>query len=154
MQYQKIFETIEEELALFAELHDVLNEQQQLLLNRDAEGLYEAAEDITYLLDQTRTCRSTRSEELKKLGIKNSAAGMEMFMLTHGSEDNKSIWKELFNLVEACKSINQINNETLRMQQEMTEKQLQRMTNNNKSHSYSASGKKVNSRRHNLMATA
>ena len=154
MQYKTIFETIDEELDLFAELHEVLNEQQQLLLNRDTAGLQEAAGDITFLLDQTRTCRSTRSEELKKLGIKNSPQGMEIFMLSHGSERYQTDWQKLTELVEECKKINQINGETLRMQQEMTEKQLQRLTRTNNSHSYSASGKKVNNRSHNLMATA
>ena len=154
MPYQKIFETIDEELVLFTELLDVLNDQQQLLLNRDTEGLYEAAEDITYLLNQTRSCRRSRSEELERLGMKNSPADMEVFMSAHGSPQDQTLWQELIERVETCKKINQVNSETLRMQQEMTEKQLQRMTRNNNSHSYSASGKKINNRRHSLMATA
>lgn len=154
MQYQNIIETIEEELALFSELREVLKEQQQLLLNRDASGLQEAAEDITYLLDQTRTCRNNRSKELKKLAIENSPEGMAMFMQSNGSEQNQTDWQELIELVEDCKKINLINGETLRMQQEMTEKQLQRLARTNNSHSYSANGKKVNNRGHSLTATA
>lgn len=154
MQYQNILDTIDEELTLFTELRDVLNEQQQLLLNRNATGLQEAAEDITCLLDQTRKCRSRRSGALKKLGIENSPQGMETFMLSHSSEQNQSDWQQLTELVEDCKRINLTNSETLRIQQEMAEKQLQRLTRTNNSHSYSADGKKVNNRRYSLMATA
>ena len=154
MQYQKVFDTIDEELALFTELHEVLEEQRQLLLDRDTEGLQETAEDITDLLDQTRSCRSSRSGELEKLGIKNSPEGMEKFMLAHGSEKSRADWYTLIETVASCKKMNTINGETLRMQQAMSEKQLQRITSTNASHSYSADGKTVNSRKHSLTATA
>lgn len=157
-QEQAITETIQLELDLYSDLHELLEEQQQLILGRDHQGLATTAQQITTLMLEARENRRARSEILKQLGLENTRSGMEQFMDSLRSNDRELIradWQELIELVEDCQKINRINDQTLKLQHEAVEKILSQLpVQGTASKTYTSSGQEQISSRSILSAQA
>ncbi len=154
-----IADTIQDELTLFSQLHDVLLQQQQQLINRDTPALGETAQAILRLMGEARLKRQERSDYLGRIGIKNNELEMENYLcgLTTdfkqdlskqdlnkqdlNKQDLNDNWQALTEVVETCKQINLDNGQILDLQQKMTDKILDRLENRQeKEISYSATG--------------
>ena len=141
---QTVIATIQQDLDLYSDLHELLEQQQSFILNRDHQGLAGSAENITSLMLSARDNRAKRSEAMKQIGLINSRTGMDTFFTRLKTADKQELqedWQELIELVEECKSINQINDQALKLQNEAAEKILSQLpVQGSNSKTYSSTG--------------
>ncbi|MET4694727.1 flagella synthesis protein FlgN [Endozoicomonas lisbonensis] len=148
---QTVIATIQQDLDLYSELHELLEQQQTFILNRDHQGLAESAQNITSLMLKARENRTRRSNAMKETGLNNTRIGMEAFLdrlTTAHREEIREDWQELVELVEDCQIINKVNSQALTLQNKMAEKILSQLPvqgGNNKT--YSSSGQEQTSSR-------
>lgn len=143
MPEQRIINTIQDELETYTSLQELLLEQQQQLLDKNTSSLTEIAHQITSLLESSRNYRQERSKDLKALDLKNTPEGMDQFIqnLKNGKEEVLGDWEELMGLVEECKEINKKNGHTLKIQQQLSERMLERLKlQSSETGAYSADG--------------
>ena len=154
MPHTTIFATIEKELDLFTALYDTLHIQQQNILNRDGQCMAETAQEITEFLEEARQYRAERSIQLKKTGFSNTPEGMNKVCEQFGTSEHQEDWQELLELVERCKTLNLENGATLKILQQNTQKQLQRLANRQQRSGYTAHGQSIGSVEPTLRAQA
>ena len=143
MPDQSILDTLYDELDLYSELLDTLQQQQQLLAAKDSKKLHDCANQIVSLVTAARESRQKRSQALQTLDIKNNQEGMDYYLETlRGQQASETMdtWDELMDLVEECKAINQVNGRMLNLQQQMTDRMLQRLELQAEHPAYSSDG--------------
>ena len=148
---QTVIATIQQDLDLYSDLNERLEQQQTFILNRNHQGLAESAQDITSLMLKARENRAKRSGAMKEMGLNNTRTGMETFLdrlTTANREEIREDWHELVELVEDCQTINKVNDQALTLQNKMAEKILSQLPiqgSHNKT--YSSSGQEQTSSR-------
>ena len=148
---ETVIHTIQQDLDIYTDLHELLESQQKQLLSRDHQSLSQSAERMTGLLLEARENRKTRSRAMNELGLENTQSGMETFLQQlHRSNKSELLedWEELMELVAECRQINQINEQTLKLQKELTETVLkQAQVESRGGQTYSSSGQETTAQR-------
>lgn len=109
---QSFLYTISEDVRLYRQLHQLLQEQKSLYLQFDGETLGNNIRQQVPLLNQLNRNATQRSQCLQRLTLANDPAGVKrLFALLPEHLQQRAIkqWDALNNLIGQCQKLNQSN---------------------------------------------
>lgn len=112
---QSFLYTISEDVRLYRQLQQLLQQQKSLYIQFDGETLGNNIRQQVPLLNQLNRNATQRSQCLQRLGLQNDPQGVErLFALLPGHLQQRATkqWLALNNLVEQCQLLNQSNGQS------------------------------------------
>jgi flagella synthesis protein FlgN len=101
--------TLSAEQQLVASLVDMMKQEQQLLVNADADGLAALMPQKTKSVQQLASLSGERHRALGAAGFAASESGMEPWLAANGAPDARAGWEQLLALTAQAKELNRVN---------------------------------------------
>jgi flagella synthesis protein FlgN len=101
--------TLAAEQQLVAALVDMMKQEQQLLVNADADGLAALMPQKTKSVQQLAALSVERHRALGAAGFAASESGMEPWLAASGAPDARAQWGQLLDLTAQAKELNRVN---------------------------------------------
>lgn len=124
---QQLVGGVQQDLTDYDSLHQILNEQYQLLRERDSQGLADLLKREQTLLLPLRERAARRSKLLAQLGLDASDHGMRQLLdklPANLSEKLSPQWQQLQQRVVECKRQNEQNGKLLAIQNQVIRRML------------------------------
>ncbi|XAW88926.1 flagellar export chaperone FlgN [Vibrio sp. CDRSL-10 TSBA] len=125
---QSFLYTISEDVRMYRQLHQLLQQQKALYLQFDGESLGNNIRQQVPLLNQLNRNATQRSQCLQRLALPNDPAGVKHLfgaLPQHLQERVRKQWRALNTMIEQCQHLNQSNGHSSAMLHEL----LAEMTN-------------------------
>ncbi len=90
-------------------LIEKLRQEQALLSEASAEGMTEIITEKAAIVAEMTTLAGNRHRQLAELGYVDDETGMQKWMNEQGSDTDKDIWADLFELAQDAKELNRVN---------------------------------------------
>lgn len=101
--------SLPQEKAALARLVDKLRQEQGLLSEAAAEGMTDMISEKASIVAEMTTLAGNRHRVLATLGFVEDETGMQFWMNEHGTDADKDIWADLFELAQDARELNRIN---------------------------------------------
>jgi flagella synthesis protein FlgN len=101
--------TLAAEQQLVASLVDMMKQEQQLLVNADADGLAVLMPQKTKSVQSLAALSAERHRALGAAGFAASENGMEPWLAASGAPDARTQWERLLELTAQAKELNRVN---------------------------------------------
>lgn len=101
------------ETAALERFITVLQEEQRLLINGDADAVLPLLEKKTALVAELSAAGQQREQALRALGVDINKAAMEAWFAAGVSDDLQSRWKRLLELAQTANQINSTNGQLI-----------------------------------------
>jgi flagella synthesis protein FlgN len=101
--------TLAAEQQLVASLVDMMKQEQQLLVNADADGLAVLMPQKTKAVQSLAALSAERHRALGAAGFAASENGMEPWLAASGAPDARTQWERLLELTAQAKELNRVN---------------------------------------------
>jgi flagellar biosynthesis protein FlgN len=116
---------LREEQRLLTELLDILKEEQQSLVAADIDRLAALTPRKSELVNGMGALAAERHATLAAAGFDAREAGMEDWLCTHGSADDKALWAGVLASTREAKELNRLNGMLINKQLSHTQGALQ-----------------------------
>ena len=100
---------LNQEKGALQRLIEKLRQEQALLSEASAEGMTEIISEKASIVAEMTTLAGNRHRQLAELGYTDDETGMQKWMNEQGSEADKDIWADLFELAQDAKELNRVN---------------------------------------------
>ncbi|MFJ3058430.1 flagella synthesis protein FlgN [Herbaspirillum sp. NPDC087042] len=100
---------LNQEKGAMQRLIEKLRQEQALLSEASAEGMTEIITDKAAIVAEMTTLAGNRHRQLAELGYVDDETGMQKWMNEQGSDADKDIWADLFELAQDAKELNRVN---------------------------------------------
>nr|WP_198980435.1 flagellar protein FlgN [Herbaspirillum sp. ASV7] len=100
---------LNQEKGAMQRLIEKLRQEQALLSEASAEGMTEIISEKASIVAEMTTLAGNRHRQLAELGYTDDEAGMQKWMNEQGSDADKDIWADLFELAQDAKELNRVN---------------------------------------------
>lgn len=97
------------EKAALVRLVEKLRQEQTLLAETSAEGMTDIISEKATIVSEMTTLAGNRHRVLAGIGYADDEAGMQQWMNEHGTDADKDIWADLFELAQDAKELNRVN---------------------------------------------
>jgi len=97
------------EKAALVRLIGKLQQEQALLSEASAEGMTDIISEKANIVAEMTTLAGNRHRLLATAGYADDEAGMQKWMNEQGSDADKDVWADLFELAQDAKELNRIN---------------------------------------------
>ncbi|WDZ98015.1 flagellar protein FlgN [Herbaspirillum sp. WKF16] len=101
--------SLPQEKAALVRLVEKLRQEQALLAETSAEGVTDIISEKASLVAEMTTLAGNRHQLLASIGYTEDEAGMQRWMNEQGSDADKDIWADLFELAQDAKEVNRVN---------------------------------------------
>ncbi|KAF1047592.1 MAG: Flagella synthesis protein FlgN [Herbaspirillum frisingense] len=98
-----------QEKAALVRLIEKLRQEQALLSETSAEGMTDIISEKASIVAEMSTLAGNRHNLLATLGYVDDETGMQKWMNEQGSDADKDIWADLFELAQDAKELNRVN---------------------------------------------
>lgn len=116
---------LREEQQLITELLQILKDEQQSLVAADIDRLAALTPRKSEVLMRMGALAATRHAALGEAGFEAREAGMEMWLCTHGTPDDKALWNDVLAQTREAKELNRLNGMLINKQLSHTQGALQ-----------------------------
>ena len=113
------------EHKLITALHDVLQQEQELLVAADIESLDQLTPRKAELINEMALLANQRHRALGAAGCPPREAGMESWLDTHGTADDRKLWNDVLDQTREAKELNRLNGMLINRQMSHTQGALQ-----------------------------
>ncbi len=100
---------LNQEKGAMQRLIEKLRQEQALLSEASAEGMTEIISEKASIVAEMTTLAGNRHRQLAELGYTDDETGMQKWMNEQGSDADKDIWADLFELAQDAKELNRVN---------------------------------------------
>ncbi|MFL6676021.1 MAG: flagella synthesis protein FlgN [Massilia sp.] len=97
------------EQQLMASLVALMKQEQQVLVNADADGLAALMPQKTQLVQQAALLSAGRHKALGAAGFAAAESGMEPWLAANGAPEARAQWQRLLELTAEAKELNRVN---------------------------------------------
>ena len=116
---------LREEQRLITELHGILKEEQAALVAADIDKLSALTPRKSEVLGRMGVLAGERHKALGSAGFEAAEAGMENWLCTHGTPDDKALWNSVLSQTREAKELNRLNGMLINKQLSHTQGALQ-----------------------------
>ncbi|HEX8604267.1 MAG TPA: flagellar protein FlgN [Pseudoduganella sp.] len=116
---------LREEQRLITDLHGILKEEQQALVAADIDKLSALTPRKSEVLGRLGALADERHKALGSAGFEAAEAGMENWLCTHGTPDDKALWNSVLSQTREAKELNRLNGMLINKQLSHTQGALQ-----------------------------
>lgn len=116
---------LREEQRLITELQRILKEEQQALVAADIEKLSALTPRKAEVINRMGALAGERHRALGDAGFEAREAGMETWLCTHGTPDDKALWNDVLSQTREAKEMNRLNGMLINKQLSHTQGALQ-----------------------------
>lgn len=102
-------QTLPQEKDALSRLVVNLQKEQGLLSETSTEGMTDLITEKAQIVSEMTTLAGTRHQTLAGIGFSADEQGMQTWLDSHGSAEDKEIWAQLFALGQEAKEINRLN---------------------------------------------
>lgn len=102
-------DTLRQELALMTTLHDLMKQEQQMLVSADSDGLAALTPQKSQLISQLAMLASQRHQALGGAGFAAQEAGMEAWLDSCKDGSASKLWQDLLARTREGKEQNRLN---------------------------------------------
>ncbi|MBV8624646.1 MAG: flagellar protein FlgN [Herbaspirillum sp.] len=100
---------LHQEKGALQRLIEKLRQEQALLSEASAEGMTEIITEKASIVAEMTTLAGNRHRQLAELGYADDETGMQKWMNEQGSDADKDVWADLFELAQDAKELNRVN---------------------------------------------
>lgn len=101
--------TLHDEQQLLGSLLELMQQEQQLLVSADGDGLAAVTPQKSRMISQLALLASQRHRALGSAGFAASEAGMEDWLGSERDPAAQTVWQQLLDLTRQAKELNRIN---------------------------------------------
>jgi flagella synthesis protein FlgN len=116
--------TLADEQQQIAALVELMKQEQQLLIDADADGLAALTPQKAQLVQQTAALASARHRALAAAGFAAGESGMEPWLAVGGDATVRERWDRLLELTREAKELNRVNGMLINKQMAHTQNVL------------------------------
>jgi flagellar biosynthesis/type III secretory pathway chaperone len=140
---QQILSLLQDEAAATSALLAALQQEFAALNSGDSRALDVAVDAKREPLSQLETLEQQRLDWLQSLACQNDAAGMTRALgQLDPTADAHSVWQQVSDASEACRHQNEINGQSIELQQQHVQRTLDLLTGRSNAMVYGRSGKR------------
>jgi len=138
-------QSLQAEHKLIAALHDVLKQEQELLVAADIDSLDGLTPRKAELINEMALQAHQRHRALGAAGCAKSEAGMETWLNAHGTPADRALWSEVLDQTREAKELNRLNGMLINRQLSHTQGALQALRPQSQASVYGPSGRTATS---------
>jgi len=138
-------QSLRAEHKLITALHDVLQQEQELLVAADIEGLDQLTPRKAELINEMALLANQRHRALGAAGCAPREAGMETWLDAHGTEADRKLWTDVLDRTREAKELNRLNGMLINRQMSHTQGALQALRPQAQAGVYGPSGRTATS---------
>jgi len=138
-------QSLRAEHKLITALHDVLREEQELLVAADIDNLDGLTPRKAELINEMALQANQRHRALGAAGCAKSEAGMESWLNDHGTRDDRALWSEVLDQTRKAKELNRLNGMLINRQLSHTQGALHALRPQSQANVYGPSGRTATS---------